>query len=370
MKKWIALCLTLAFALSGCAGQTPAPEAPEASVSAPVSDPADASAGAASSAPETDPADASAPDASGMAFGSASASGAPAREEKPRPSMTFGYSAPASATPAQAAMSETLLEAAQARGDSLTACDPAKDAQEQSEQLSELAEQGVDAVFVCPVDASQIEEGLAALRAKGIPVLGFGEWNSVPEDIVTVTVSDEYNAGYLCGEDLAEKCPDGGTVMVLEQSDSETVMQRVTGFLEATEEAGVPFDVVGELDFQGERETACERTQEVLAIYPDVTAIFAGSDEAAFGAQDALEQLDAKSDCMIYSSDGSPELKEQLGHSSIEGAGAQSPVTMAETLIETAYQYIDGEDVATEVTIPTFLVTADNVEEFGAEDWQ
>ena len=75
---------------------------------------------------------------------------------------------------------------------------------------------------------------------------------------------------------------------------------------------------------------------------------------------------------MIYGVDGSPDIKAELasGESLIEGTGAQSPVTIAETAVEIMYKYLAGEEVEERYPVETFLITADNVEEYGVDGWQ
>ena len=45
--------------------------------------------------------------------------------------------------------------------------------------------------------------------------------------------SDNRNAGYVCGEDLVERKPDGGQVVIVENLNVNSVCERITGFEEA-----------------------------------------------------------------------------------------------------------------------------------------
>ena len=73
---------------------------------------------------------------------------------------------------------------------------------------------------------------------------------------------------------------------------------------------------------------------------------------------------------MIYGVDGSPDVKALLKDTMIEGTGAQSPITIGKTIAETAYKWLDGEEVEEFIPIETFLVTADNVDDYGTDGWQ
>ena len=54
----------------------------------------------------------------------------------------------------------------------------------------------------------------------------------------------------------------------------------------------------------------------------------------------------------------------------IAGTGAQSPVTIAETAVELMYKYLDGEEIDDRYPVETFLITADNVADYGTDGWQ
>lgn len=54
----------------------------------------------------------------------------------------------------------------------------------------------------------------------------------------------------------------------------------------------------------------------------------------------------------------------------LEGTGAQSPITIGKTIAQTAYDWLDGKEVEAEIPIETFLITTDNVDDYGTEGWQ
>ena len=56
--------------------------------------------------------------------------------------------------------------------------------------------------------------------------------------------SDNFEAGQICGEDLIERCPDGGTVAILECPTQNSINDRITGFEEAIADADRGFVVV------------------------------------------------------------------------------------------------------------------------------
>ena len=93
-----------------------------------------------------------------------------------------------------------------------------------------------------------------------------------------------------------------------------------------------------------------------------------GNDPTALGAYAACDAAGVSP--LIYGVDGSPDIKALLGSTCIEGTGAQSPITIGKTIAETAYKWLDGEEVEEYIPIETFLITEDNVDEYGKDGWQ
>ena len=60
-------------------------------------------------------------------------------------------------------------------------------------------------MLVNPVDADGIIPGLDMLKEAGIPMFGFDTQVGDISYLTSYAGSDNYNAGYVCGEDLAKK---------------------------------------------------------------------------------------------------------------------------------------------------------------------
>lgn len=104
---------------------------------------------------------------------------------------------------------------------------PGSDARVQNEQLFELIEMEVDAVFLCPVNWELVTPALEALQEAGIPVVNID--TQVKEESLTKAYvgSDNRNAGYVCGEDLKKRCPDGGKLLLLECPSMNSINVRI-----------------------------------------------------------------------------------------------------------------------------------------------
>lgn len=280
----------------------------------------------------------------------------------------FGYTCMDGTNPFFVALENSIREVVEANGDTLISMDPANDSNTQIDQIEDMISRGVEVMFVNPVDADGIIPALDMLKEADIPMFGFDTQVGDMSYLVSYAGSDNYNAGYVCGVDLAEKVPEGGDILVIDSPTMQSITDRVDGFLAAIEESGVAFNIVGQQDGQGNQQVSNQKATDMLTANPDVVAIFGGNDPTALGAYTAADAAGLSP--MIYGVDGSPDVKALLGSTMMEGTGAQSPMTIGKTIAETAYSWLNGEEVEAFIPIETFLITADNVAEYGTDGWQ
>ncbi|KAI4444515.1 sugar ABC transporter substrate-binding protein [Schaedlerella arabinosiphila] len=246
---------------------------------------------------------------------------------------------------------------------------PGSDAQVQAAQLQELMDEGVDAVFLCPVDWEAVTPALEALQEAGIPVINID--TQVKEESLTKAYigSDNRNAGYVCGEDLKKRCPGGGKILLLECPSINSINERITGFEQAIANAG--FEVLDRADVNGEKEKAKEAMGEFLEKYPKIDAVMCGNDQVALGALEAVKES-GRQGIRIYGVDGSPDVKQEIAKpdSPMTATGAQSPIRIGKAAAETGIAILDGEKFETTTYEDTFLIDKGNVEMYGTDGWQ
>ncbi len=246
---------------------------------------------------------------------------------------------------------------------------PGSAAQVQAAQLQELMDEGVDAVFLCPVDWEAVTPALEALQEAGIPVINID--TQVKEESLTKAYigSDNRNAGYVCGEDLKKRCPGGGKILLLECPSINSINERITGFEQAIANAG--FEVLDRADVNGEKEKAKEVMGEFLEKYPKIDGVMCGNDQVALGALEAVKES-GREGIRIYGVDGSPDVKQEIAKpdSPMTATGAQSPIRIGKAAAETGIAILDGENFETTTYEDTFLIDKGNVEMYGTDGWQ
>ena len=278
----------------------------------------------------------------------------------------IGYTCMDGTNPFFVTLEASIREVVEAHGDELISLDPQNSNEKQIAQIEDMISQGIVAMFVNPVDRDGIIAGLDKLKEAGIPMFGFDTEVADMSYLVSYAGSDNYNAGFVCGEDLVAKCPDGGTIIVLDSPTMQSVVDRTDGFLAAIEGKG--FTVVSQIDCMGNQEQGNLNGTDALTAHPDAVAIFGGNDPTALGAYAAAEAAGSKA--LIYGVDGSPDIKALIAEGKVTGTGAQSPMSIGKTIAEVYYKVEAGETVEARYPIATFMINADNVAEFGTDGWQ
>ena len=199
----------------------------------------------------------------------------------------IGYTCMDGTNPFFVALEGSIREVVEANGDELISLDPQNSNEKQLAQIEDLISQGIVAIFVNPADKDGITPALDKLQEANIPMFGFDTEVTDMDKLVTYAGSDNYNAGYVCGVDLVEKCPDGGPIIVLDSPTMQSVVDRTDGFLAAIDGHG--FEVVSQIDCMGNQEQGNLNGTDALTAHPDAVAIFGGNDPTALGAYAAAE---------------------------------------------------------------------------------
>jgi len=282
--------------------------------------------------------------------------------------LVFGYTSMTQNNPFFIALEEAIREEVEANGDKLITMNPAMDVALQINQIEDLIAQDIDAIFLNPVDWEGIRPALEMLEKAEIPIINYDTEVKDFEYVTAYVGSDNKNAGFVAGKDLAERFPDGGKIAVLDSPTMNSVNDRIAGFMEAIEGKG--FEIVAQQDAKGDLETALGITEDILQAHPDIIAIMGGNDPTALGALAAAKAANI-TDIAIYGVDGSPDAKAAIAEGGpFVGSGAQSPISIGKESVVVAYQILNGEDYEERTPVETFLITKDNVEEYGVDGWQ
>lgn len=256
----------------------------------------------------------------------------------------------------------------EANGDKLIVYDPAMDAKKQEEQILSFIEQGVDGIFVNPVDSSKIEASLNKAKEKGIPVIIIDAPVERQDLVLSTIVSDNYDAGVKCAKDMMKR-KESANIVLLKHTTVGSGRDRIDGFLDAIKD-NKNYQVVNEAECEGQLEIAMPLMQDIIEETADFDVVMALNDPSALGALAALE-YSGREDVIVYGVDGTPDIKKLIGKNEfIGGTVAQSPIQIGKNAIDTMYDFLSGKKINQEIIIPVTLINSSNINDYDDKGWQ
>lgn len=299
-------------------------------------------------------------------FGYSKLSKAPnEQDKKPR---KFGATYMTMNNPYFDILNDGIKEVVEANGDILITRDPAQDQKKQNEQIYDMIEDGVAAIFLNPVDWIEVEPALVACKEANIPVFNVDTHVYSTEYVVSVIASDNYNAGVLCAKDMMSKLPKAD-IVILDQPIINSINLRIEGFKD-TIEGNDNYRVVLQKAAGGELEVAMDVMNDILDSGISFDVVMGGNDPTAIGAIAALESRHMDKKVLIYGVDGSPDAKMMIKEGYLEGTSTQQPSLIGRISAQVAYDYLSGKDVDKNIVVPVTLITKDNLDNFTIDGWQ
>ena len=254
------------------------------------------------------------------------------------------------------------------RGDVLLTRDAAMDQQRQNQEIRELVEAGVCAIFMTPVEWDTSGEGVQIAADAGVPVIVVDAPIQDSELAACSVLSDNYHAGVLCAKHLLS-VRESAKILLLEHITARSGADRIQGFKD-TIAGHEGFEILGSGESDGQIENAMPVMEQLLEQYPEADVLMALNDPSAFGGLAAIQGAGLSDRFLVYSVDGSPEGKAMVSSGFLTATCAQFPSRVAEEAVNQAYKAIDGGCDHKEVIVPVTLLTEKNVYRYGTDGWQ
>ena len=254
------------------------------------------------------------------------------------------------------------------RGDVLITRDAAMDQQRQNQEIQDLVDAGVSAIFMTPVEWDTAGEGVRIAADAGVPVIVVDAPIRDAELAACSVLSDNYQAGVLCAQHLLS-VRSSARILLLEHITARSGADRIRGFKD-TIAGHEGFEILGSGESDGQIENAMPVMEQLLRQYPDADVLMALNDPSAFGGLAAIQGAGLSDRFLVYSVDGSPEGKAMVSSGFLTATCAQFPSKVAEEAVKQAYAAIDGGCEHKEVIVPVELLTRENVDQYGIDGWQ
>lgn len=276
------------------------------------------------------------------------------------PSITVAVVTPYMANATTKYAIEQFEKYGKEQGWNVTVTDTNADFNQLVSRIEDAVTQQVDAIVLGMGDPAQMTKGLEAAQAAGIPVFGLDAGNG-PGVVLNIT-SDNGQLGKETAHFLAEAIGGKGNVIMFTHDPHPGVRARAEAA--AAEFANYPEITIIEkkhIEVPGPVDFARNATQDLLTAYPndgDIAGIWAGWDEPALGATQAIEAA-GRSGILVVGIDGTDFARAEIDKGGPFVASiAQDFDGMAQQLADIIAAYLNGELPASEtVQIPGVLVT-------------
>lgn len=278
----------------------------------------------------------------------------------------FGYTCMDLTNPFHIAMRDAIKEAVEANGDELIDIDGKSDQTNQNNAIEDMITQGIEVLFLNPVDSASVKPALEQCAEAGVLVVNVDSGVDDKDLIATYLSSNNFVAGQQCGEEIVSLYPDGANILVIENPLADSVVQRVAGLEAAIE--GTNCTIVDRKSIST-ADAVLQNAEDLLTANDDVQVFWGLNDDVSLIIQGVVESAGRADDIKVFSVDGSPSGKTSVANGGLYATAAQSPVTIGEQAVECAYTLLDGGTVDAEYSIETTLITPDNVGDYSTDSW-
>lgn len=209
------------------------------------------------------------------------------------------------------------------------------DATMQARTITQLTARNVDGIVLTAGEANTLVPVINKAIQRKIPVITFDS-DSPASERLTFVGTNNYQAGYTAGAEMAKWVKEGGAVGISTMKGPAHLAERVAGFKAALHKES-PATKTYEVDDQGSIEGAAARITALLQANPDITAIFAAHGNPTTGAAQAVRDLNLVGKVSIMGFDFSESTVELIDKGSVKATVGQNPYLMGFQAMLQAY---------------------------------
>ena len=250
----------------------------------------------------------------------------------------------------------------------VVAGDGDKGIENQIVQMEAMIDGDYDLLIVQPTDISALSKSLQRANKKGLPVIAYDQ-HILNGELKSYITSDNFQAGYLCGEYVASKFRDDKElkIVLVEYSKISGPALRVNGFIDGLESNSQKYKVLKSY-------TAVEPVSgkkaglDILKDFPEkgsIDVIFTINDGGGLSVVKEMENA-GRNEIFLATVDGAPDAVAKIknGDSIIKIDAAQFCSEMGVQTMNIAYQYLCGRRIARQYLVPVFPITKETVAKY------
>lgn len=254
-------------------------------------------------------------------------------------------------------LAEGAKKAAKQAGVPLTVVDASDDATKQVSDIEDLVSKNVSVLIVNPVDSDAVTGAVEAAIAKGVRVISVDRVvNGV--DIDCQIASDNVAGAELATQYIVDTLGENvKTAELVGTSGASASIDRSQGFHNIADKK---LKVVASQTADFDRTQGMTVMENMLQADSSIQAVFAGNDEMALGAVEAISG--AKKDVLVVGFDATDDAIEAISQGRMGATIAQQPDLIGSTAVENAIRLTKGESIPKEIPVEVTLITKDTVD--------
>lgn len=236
------------------------------------------------------------------------------------------------------------------------------DIEKQISQCDDLLQQDIDGLIVMPVDFEGITPALDAAQKAGVPVVSVDAACADAEKTIAYIASDNYKAGWLCGEHVLETL-DSAKILVLSHPEIKCTIDRLQGFKDALE-GHEGYEIISEQPCSGLYDKGMTIMDNWLQQYTDFNVVFAINDGSLQGAIASMQAANRLEGVQSYAIDGQQQMADYILEGKQTAEAAQDPYSMGKGAVELLIKHFNGEPYEYENLLEVTLITKDNAADY------
>jgi ABC-type sugar transport system substrate-binding protein len=236
---------------------------------------------------------------------------------------------------------------------------PSPTVQRQQAGMAAFIDARMDAILLSAVDSAELVPPARAARQAGIPVIAVDANLADPEAVTALVLTDNYGGGQQAAALLIRLLDGQGQVAIIGLSRAQAhLLERELGF-QAGLAAAPGITVVSTHYTFGDLSIAEQVTEELLARYPHLSAIYATYEDATVGAIAALhKQSTPGRKVRMIGWDTAAVALQALQSGLVDGLVVQNLALIGRRAVETAVAAIEGQPVPAQIRLTPHLITA------------
>ena len=233
--------------------------------------------------------------------------------------------------------------------------------------METLINDGVDLIFLQPIDSVALAPSIAAAKRRGISVFTLNI--DATEEHASHVEMNHYFGAIDIARVMGEKMGGKGEVAILNAPPGIIIRdQRTNGFVEGMAMHHPEIKIVADQNAEWSRKKAQDVLTNILTANPNVTGVYGVNDSMALGAVDIAKQNGTLDKMTIFGNDGEKDALESIENGELTGTQYTDVYQQGRLAAAAATAIVTGGVKAGEfkqqgrLLMPYMIATAENVD--------